>query len=290
MKNRLVFIFFLVQSVSMGQKIEYPSLGLAFSVPKDFYGEETAYGYSMVDNANHRYLVIKPHAAKSIDALERHLHQSQVKISGYTFHFNRSRENIGQDVFGKSFSAFPDQGQGVNLNGYAIIVMSDKGQGISVISLTPQSRPGASPKDLALSLYRSITFSTPERDEKLAEWTKKLENKYLIAISSHYIGYSTSEFSSGGDTQTEIWLCGNQLGHFKFRSSWSGSSSSGFTGYSTDSNEIYGEWSLFYNLQRKPVLRIMDDKGNVVQFVVYYDGQKLSLNGAKFSISDHRCQ
>ena len=287
MKSTLTLLFSLAVSVCLGQRIEYPSLGLAFSIPGGFYGEETVSGYSMVDNVNYRYLLIKPHGAKNMDAFDQYLDQSRLKIDDYTFYFNTPREHVDDKVFGKAFSAMGDKGY--NFNGYAIILMNDQGQGMSVIAMTPQTTPNVSPKNLAMSLYRSVSLSAPVRDEKLEKWTRDLQNKYLIGISSHYFGDSGSEFSSGGDTQSEIWLCGNGTGKYKFKSSWSGSSSTGFTGYSTSANEIYGQWSLFYNLQSKPVLRIMDDKGNVMQFLVYYDGRTLTLNGAKFSASNFTC-
>ncbi len=287
MKSILTFFFTLALSVCMSQKIEYPSLGVSFSVPIEFNGQETLYGYSMSDNINHRYMFIRPHGAKSIDVLDRHLNQSQIKMNGYTLYFNPSRERIDDQAFGKTFSATADQGY--NFNGYAIIIMRDKGQGMSVISATPQSAAGTSPKDLAMSLYNSISFSTPVRDEKLKMWSDNLKNKHLINISSHYSSDVASEFSTGGDTQTDIWLCDNHTGHYKFKSSWSGSSSTGFTGYSTSANEIHGEWNIFYNLQSQPVLRIMDKKGNVMQFLLYFDGRNLSLNGSRFSTGDYNC-
>ncbi len=274
-KVTCVFACLLLAFALSAQKtglIEYKELGLAFTIPQGWAGQESGEGFVMASNTEPGILMLLPHESNSLEALRQEA-AAGIQDESISLQAEGALKNIGSNGIGGVFSGMV---QGEKAKAYIIGLINPHGPGLTIIAITETGKYAARYEQLALALANSVRFSKSESAPAVQEWKKELMNKrlsYIYSSSSNTFGYT------GMSEKEEIWLCGQ--GYFQYKSNSSNSfDTSGAFGYSGGSQKGAGTWDVVQTNNGGAMIQLTFQNGTVKTYNIQgVKNQKLYLGG-----------
>lgn len=261
--------------------MDYPYLGIRFTIPAGWTGAESGEGYVMGSDTMSGLIFLMPHDVDDVEILKQEA-EAGLNEEGVSLQKSGTFDQIGQGGIGAEFEGYI---QGQAAKAYVAAVINPFGHGVSVVSATTREIYNEDYKNLAQKVAMSIKFSEPVEPPVTQEWREALKGAKLTYMNSNYSsggvsvgGYSTySSYSS----HTEIVLCTS--GRFTYYSSSSFSVDTGgaFAGNAGDKNGN-GNWEVTNNGAGEPLLKLHFNNGNIHSYKLTYEDEKTFLNDSRY--------
>ena len=259
--------------------VEYKELGLAFTIPQGWVGQETDEGFLMGHNTEPGFILLLPHEYNSLATLRQEAAQG-IEDEGVSLKLSGKLDSVGKNGVGGTFTGTL---QGQKAKAYIAGLINPHGQGLSIMAAVDSAKYADKHKQLALAVAKSVRFSKPEAPAAAQQWKNELMNKRLYYI------YSSSSRTGGytGMSETEeIWLCA--AGYFHYKSSSHNSfDSGGAFGHSSGNEKGAGTWNVVLNNNGGPMLQLTFQNGQVKNYDINgVQKGKLNLGGYKYFYSN----
>lgn len=285
-------LFVLCYQSAFSQKtgeVDYPYLGIKFTIPPDWKGAESGDGFLIVSDTQPGLIFLVAHEVNDLDILKQEA-EAGIQEEGVVLQKSSGFEEVGKGGVGAEFDGII---QGQQAKAYVVGVINPFGYGVSIIAATTKGMYTDAYKKLAQQIAMSIQFSEPIEAPVTQEWREALKGAKLTYMNSNYSsggvsvgGYSTySSYSS----HTEITLCPN--GNFSYFSSNSFSVDTGgaFAGSAGD-KDGQGSWEVTNNGTGEPVLNLLFNNGKTHSYQLSYKDKKTYLNDTRyFRTYDAKC-
>ncbi len=283
-------------SSAIGQStgsVSYKYLGIQFTVPNGWIGQEVEGGYLIGHNTEPGFAFLSTLEVSSMQELQTLAQQGMTDESGTYLQLSSQLENISQHAVGGEYQGTL---QGTVVRAYMIGVLNPQGSSVLILAATSPQQYSSIHKQLALELARSIVFSQAEIPPIALEWKQKLSDARLTYRDSHYSGASPTYNSDGSPTgsssyvgysQTiEIHLC--RQGFFKYRNKSRSSidAGGGTFGNTASGNAGDGRWEIVGDYQGNPVLKLLFNNGEVYEYSLAYQDNKTLLNGERYFVTN----
>ena len=262
-------------------KVSFPSLGVAFTIPSGWLGQEVESGYIMGSQSEAGLILILPHQTKTIDALQAEARQGIVDQNGTVLQLEGSIESMGSTGISATYVGTIERQPA---KAHVVSLINPYGTGATILATTTKDQYTDKYKQLALQVAKSIQFSKPVLPDAVKEWSETLKNARLTYMDSYFSsGASYGGYSTGGgySDKEEIDLCAQ--GYFNHSSSSSLSiDTGGAFGNSSGSSQGAGTWKVIANGQGQPVLQLEFYNGEIYEYVITYEDKKTYLNGKRY--------
>ncbi len=280
----LFAICILIQSANaqLSGPVDYPYLGVKFSIPQNWVGQESEEGILMGSNNEAGLMIMMPHTFQSIDQIKQ---EAELGITDEGLSLRRSGEfqAEGNNGIGAEFSGTV---QGEAAKAYLISLLNPNGGGVTMMAMTTTSVYSPQLVGRVRELSQSVVFSQPKQSDEVAEWKAYFSNKRLTYMNT----YSSTDYNGGysGYSDKKIMhLCGE--GYFKSSSSSNssfdtGGGAGGF-GYTHGQGKGAGTWKIVPNSQGKAILELTFYEGNVVEYQLEFTDDKTYLNGTRYFVT-----
>ncbi|MEM9858138.1 MAG: hypothetical protein AAF843_12310, partial [Bacteroidota bacterium] len=237
-----LFLFYQLTLAQQTGTVDYPYLGLKFTIPEGWLGQESEEAYLMGSNTVPGLIALIPHEAKTIQELEQQARLG-IQEEGIYLNISGKLQKFGAEGIGAEFSGTMD---GTQVKAYLIGVVNPFGNGLTVVATTDKANYTNTYKALAEEIISNLQFRAPEEPAKNKEWKEWLTGAKLVYMKSNYDsgpsygGYSTySSYSS----KSHILLCSNGQFSYYYSSSSSFDSGGGFGGTSSN-DDSQGTWKI----------------------------------------------
>ncbi len=288
---RAAFFFLLVAGAVQAQttgKVDFKHLGISFSVPDGWVGQEMAGGYLMGSHSEPGLIMLILHDITSMEAMRTNARQG-IRDEGVFLMPAGDLEGVGSRGVGGVYSGTLN---GQKVTSYIVGLVNPHGSGVTIMAATDPAKYSATYRKLALAVANSTQFYKAEKLPVVDEWKQALVNHRLTYMDSYYSsGSSYGGYSSGGgySTKVEIDLCAE--GHFKHSNHSSMSvDTGGAFGSSANSGSGSGQWSVVGGTGEQAVLVLNFHDGNQSRYNLNYRDKKTLLNGERwFRTEDAIC-
>lgn len=279
----LLALFFLLTPTraQLSGPMEYKSLGIRFTIPTGWVGQETEEGMVMGSNTEAGLILLLQHTYNSLEQIKQEADQGIIE-EGIQLRRSGEYRAEGSKGIGAEFSGII---QGENAKAYVIAVLNPSGGGVSVMAMTTAAVYSEQLVSRAQSLASSVAFFEPVISAEIKEWKAFLSDVRLTYMDSYsssgisdYEGYSSY---GGYSTETVISLC--KAGYFSLSSQSSTSvDTGGAFANSNGSNQGAGTWKVIGDAQGKPLLQLNGHDGTTYEYKLSYEDGKTYLNGSRY--------
>ncbi len=277
----LLGLNFAVYSQSTGE-IDYPYLGIKFTIPEGWKGQELEEGYIMGSDTEAGFIFLMTHESKNLEQLNAEARQGIYEEGGTQLQLNGELEPVGNAGVGGMFTGMLEYSQA---QAYIVAVINPFGTGVTVMAITDPQHYSERYESLAKEVAKNLKFALPKEIPVVKEWEQTLKGAKLTYMSSSSSsGYSSYGYSS---TTEEILLCSNGQFTYYYNSSIS-AGSSGVSGYSDNNDNGQGTWSVIGDGAEGAILQLDYNDGRQNQFQITYSEEKTYLNDSRyFRTYDH---
>jgi len=292
MKFFLLNFFILIMLSSLMQnlnaqstgKVEYKYLGISFTIPEGWVGQEVKGGYLIGHNSEPGFAFLSTAQANSLNEIRMQAQQGIVEAGGTNLQLQGQLESISANSLGGDFTGTLEN---TSVKAFLIGVINTQGSSVLVMAAATPELYSSIHKDLAVQLAKSLVFSKAEVPPVAAQWQEKFTNAKLTYMDSYYSsGSSYGGYSTGGgySMKREIHLCAQ--GYFKYTGSSSTSiDTGGAFGSSSGSTAGDGNWEIVGNQNGEAVLRLNYHNGDVYEYTLAYQDNKTLLNGERYYVT-----
>ena len=270
-------------------RIDYPYLGIQFSVPSGWQGGESEEAYLMGSNTEPGLLAIFVNDAQTPADLKA---ETDNGIIDDDLQLARSSDfvQVGAQGLGAQFSGYAD---GQAARAFIIGLINPFGQGLTIAAITSKEQYSGRYQELALALANSVAFAAPKESEKTKEWRDWLKGRRLTYM---YSSYSTdgSYYDASGQTYgayssmsrtVKIDLCSD--GSFAYYSSSQSSFDNvgGFGGYASG-DDTRGRWQAATLADGETTLVLDFASGESTEYDLSYADSKVYLDDTRYFGTD----
>ncbi len=292
--TRLTLTLFIALAFSFGSpiaqqtgQIDYPQLGLSFTIPDGWVGQEAEGLYLMGHNSIPGFIFVIPH--------EQSLTTAQMQAEAAAGLFLGAGSQLAPtgsvDVIGRGRVGGEFQGsiEYSPAQAYIIGLENVHGNGLTVIALTsPQAFETARYRGFAEAVANSVQFSAIETTTTaepsgaargtLEDWRYQLGGTKLTFMESYYSG---SDMGGGYNMESEIHLC--QAGYFLYydQSVMSAGNASSNV-YSGGNSRGHGNWEVIEQAGTFYLILNFQDGNRHEYELAWGEDSKLFLNGTRF--------
>ncbi|NND08382.1 MAG: hypothetical protein HKN87_18540 [Saprospiraceae bacterium] len=286
MRNYITFIVILILTLpallaqETGSK-SFPSLGIAFTIPNGWVGQETESGYLMGSHTVPGLLMVLPHQTQTLDQLKQEAEQGLVDNEGTSLILDGSVTEFGNAGLQAAFTGTLG---GQSAKAFVTSLLNKGGTGVTIMAATAPNEFTDAHKTLVGQLAQTVQFSEVVKPKADGEWSEKLKNARLTYMNSYYSsGASYGGYSTGGGYSDKevIDLCAQGYFLHSSTSSMSFDTGGGF-GSSHDGSKGAGSWTVINNSDHQPVLQLTFHNGDIHEYVITTEGSKTFLNGARY--------
>jgi len=285
MKYTIIVLVLLISTTSTFSQqtgeISYPNLGLKFSVPDGWLGQESEIGFVMGSNTIAGLALVMTNEVKTLDDMRNEAAIGIVDENGTSLKPSGSLTIIGQNAIGGIFEGTLEWQPA---RAYVIGMVNPQGYGITIVTVTSSSAYSSVHEEVSKSIARSTVFSKIEFVDQSGQWKESLSNARLTYMNSNYSTDINSDGSLGGSGYSDkviIDLCGQ--GHFNYSSnSTSSFDTTGGSLYGTGGDQGAGSWEVVNNPIGQPILRLNFRNGEVSEFLLELIDSKTYLNGSRY--------
>jgi hypothetical protein len=273
-------------------EISYPSLGIAFTIPDGWVGQEVEGGYLIGHQTHPGFALMMVSDVNSLEELKAEAKKGINESSGTQLNLKGELEQIGSTALGGVFEGTLEFQP---VTSYIIGVVNSYGSGVSIITAASPDLYSETHKNLAQELALSLSFSKPETPTApppsaataSVNWKERFSNAKLTYMDSYYSsGSSYGGYSTGGgySTSREIHLCSE--GYFRYKSSdYMSVDTGGAFGSSSGGNTGDGSWQITYDSQGNPFLVLKFRTGETYEYSLTYEDKKTYLNGDRYFVT-----
>ncbi len=274
-------------------RINYPYLGIQFTIPQDWQGAQNDDIFLMGSNREPGLLGIMLNEAKSPNELKK---EADKGIIDESTQLMRSGEfiQIGPQGLGAEFEGYVD---GQKAKAFLVGLINPYGQSITIAALTSVELYSQRYQSLAVEIAESVAFAIPKESQITKQWRQSLKGRRLSYRYSSYSsgadyydesGQTYGSYSSVSQT-TNIDLCSDNT-FFYYSSNQSSFDSVGGFGGGGASNDTNGSWEVLTLADGKSMLKLQFQNGNTDEYDLTYDDGKTFLDSDRyFRIESPRC-
>ena len=287
LKYSALFIGFILISISLnGQQtgtVKYEQLGVSFSIPNGWVGQETGEVFIMGSNEVPGLIILIPHdQVYSLDDLYNQASQG-LSLEGGTTLKPIQKIRTSNDIVMGSFQGTIEYSPA---KAFIIGKVNPHGNGVTIVATTtPELYKEQIYEELAMEVSNSFQFSAVELNKAVAETkTSSIEDwKYQLGGTrlTYMESYNSGGVDGGGyNMETEIHLCTE--GFFKYKDQ-SFMSAGGFnrTAVSSHNTRGHGNWEIKQSGVTQLILSFHD--GTTKYFdLEWREDTKLFMNGYRY--------
>ncbi len=264
--------------------VEYKYLGIRFSIPEGWIGQENEAGYLVGSYTLPGFALLTTHPSTTIEQLREQARQGIYDQNGTMLTLTGEPETLGQNILGGEFEGSLE---GQPVKAYLAGVLNPHGNGVTILAAASPGEYSSIHKNLAINLANSLEFSQPEIPPVVEEWKQALQNAKLTYRDSYFSSGSGVDvggtiYSSGGgySNKEEIHLCAQ--GYFKYNNASRVSIDQGAFGSSKSTDLGAGTWSVEGNAQGGATLRLNFYAGEIYEYTLDYQNNQTLLNGKRY--------
>lgn len=278
------FAIIVAPIVSMAQitgQVNYDKLGISFTIPTGWAGQESGDVLVMGSNSIAGMLLMTSHAYTKQELIQ----EAKAGIdegNGTQFFLSGALDVADRYVAG----TFTGTAEWSPAKAYIMGVPNPYGgPGVTIMAMTTPEAFSSAHKKACMDIYQSLSFKKVDRSSELQEWKDWLGDSRLTYMDS----YSSSSYGSGGlsggySSQRKIDLCAK--GYFSDYSyndmSISGTNASGYN-YSNDSGS--GTWDIKMGSSGDFLLILKYSNGEISEYTMQYEDSKFYLNGNRYFVT-----
>jgi len=286
---RLLILFFLSTVISnlQGQESglkEFPTLGISFSIPEGWVGQENETGYMMGSYTEPGILLAMTHETTNLTQLKTEAAAGVADQQGTQLHLAGEVTSFGTGGIEANYEGTISWQPA---RAFAVSLINTQGSGVTLIYMSTKEMFKDEALDLVRSTARTFKFEKVKvqpinnpGDPSNTNWNAKFQNAKLTYMNSYYSsGGSYGGYSTGGGYSDKeiIDLCSQ--GYFKFYSSSSMSMDTGGAFANSNSRDKgAGSWKIV----NKNILQLSFHNGETKQYVLTSEEGKTMLNGYRY--------
>lgn len=269
-----------LQAKLLSGPVDYPALGVRFTIPEGWVAQETEAGLVLGSNTEPGLMLVSQHAYRSLNEIQQ-AGDEGINDSSLSLRRKGDYRSIDEQSVGALFTGVYD---GQPAQAYAIGVLNPHGAGVSLLALTSESAYSKKFEERAWSLANSFEFDKPDNTAEIKDWREFLSDVRLTHMdSSSSSGASVDGYStySGHSSTSILHLC--RGGHYRYGSSSSFSVDAG-SGYAYGGGDEQGNgiWEVVGDAHGQPYLRLTSNDGDVYELQLQYEEDKTFLNGTRY--------
>ncbi len=269
----LCTIFIVSWTLYAQQPVEYPSLGLSFSIPNGWVGQEYGDGYLIAHETIPGFVIISTHEANDLATLIKEAQIGLADDNGTNLKATSSPTSFKTNGVACEYAGTMEW---TPAKAYAIGLLSPNSGGIVILGASTEELFSETHISVVKEIANSVKFTKIIKPQPADQWNEMLQNVRLTYMSS----YSSNTYGGGGYSQkTTIDLCGE-----------------GFFNYKDDDVNSFGQYAGAYSQQRgggtwqlepgrsadTPVLKLTFYNGEVYSYDLSMSEGKLLLNGYRY--------
>ncbi|MCB0630958.1 MAG: hypothetical protein R2824_29215 [Saprospiraceae bacterium] len=284
MKNSITLLALLISTSLFGQatgKVEYKHLGVSFTIPDGWMGQEAEMGYLIASNNIPGLILLMPHDQPyTVEQLKTQAQAGLNEGNGTNLQMSGAISELTSNAVGAEFNGTLEWQPA---KAYIIGMSNPHGYGLSIMAITTSDKYNDSYPGYAKAVMKSVQFSQPESKEDIGEWKEWMKGVKLTYMESY------SSISPGVDGMTgggysfskEIDLC--SAGYFiYYGSSNISTGSDNSSAYSNSKDSGNGSWDIRVGPDGNPVLVLSFNTGETASYTLTYKDKKLYLNGTRY--------
>ncbi|WP_194775110.1 hypothetical protein [Pararhodonellum marinum] len=260
----------------MTGKVIRENLGLEFTIPEGWMGQETDEAIILGSNQVAGFVYLTLHEHETMADIQQELRQGF--SDGTTTHMMPTGvfEDFDLNMVGVTFEGTME---GQAAKAFVVAILNPEGYGISMMAATEANLYNTDYESVAKTIARSFRFKKMESEGEIAAWKQKLSNQALNYISSYSSG------SSGGTSaESKIDLCPNGLFTFRSTSQLSVDVGGAF-GSSSSQDGGTGTWEIVSNKRGGAKLMMFFDDGRAWEYELTSNDQGHTfLNGRRYFV------
>lgn len=284
----LLFCIFSLSAQQTG-KITFDQLGIAFTIPTGWVGQEGDGMYLLGSNSVPGLVLLLPQDYPDLNTLKRELQAGYADQMGSNLQLSGGLEALDATAYGGVYQGYLE---GAPARGYVIGVLNPKGAEVIILAITTTQAYSQAQVQAAKAVRNSLEFFAPNvaaapaapgnSAGSPAEWTQLLGGTKLTYMES----YSSSSYTDGGisggySIEKTFDLCVE--GYFKHSGSDNMSLGGDYSsGYSSSNSRGSGQWKVVSNAQGQAILRFEFYNGTVWEYVLSMQDKKLFLNNHRY--------
>lgn len=271
----LVGIFHFQASLAQQTgKVNYEQLGISFTIPTGWAGQETNDIYLITSQTKAGAILLSIEDYTSQDQMKTDMEAGYREEGGTDLKPSSPISQAGNNTLGIEYTGMLE---GQSAKAYVTGTINPYGQDVFIMAVTTADIYSDEYKQLAIDLKKSLVFAKPEATPASEDWKTLLSGVKLTYMDS----YSSNSYSAGGvsggySTENVFDLCSQ--GFFIYYGSDNmtvgGSASSG---YSSSSGRGSGQWEVAGN-----TLRLKFQNGKIWEYELSLEEGKTYLNGKRY--------
>ncbi|GAB5553477.1 MAG: hypothetical protein Sapg2KO_30680 [Saprospiraceae bacterium] len=279
----LCLLFFASLSVNAQQtgKVDYKVLGINFTIPNGWVGQEGEGMFVMGSNTIPGVILMTTNEATTMEQMKQEARVGIVDQAGTNLQLSGDFDAVGTNGIGAEFLGTLEFQAA---KAYVIGLLNPFGQGVTIMAVTLKDKYTNDHKSAAITLAKSLQFKKPAYGPIAEQWKKDLNGVRLTYMSSYSsVDYSNPNYTSGGGYSTKkvIDLC--PQGYFTYNGSHSMNiDASGSTASSNGTGKGAGTWKVIANTSGQAVLQLNYYDGAVSEYVLTTEDGKTMLDGTRY--------
>lgn len=260
-------------------KIEYKQLGISFTVPDGWVGQEGEGVFLIASQTEPGFILVTTHGHKTLDAIKAEARQGIQDANGTNLQLEGDLETLSKTAVAGNYNGTVEW-QAARC--YAVGMLNPHGYGVSILAVAATNIFSDKYKQLALKVKNSVKFAKPEIGPEVEKWKNLLSGVKLTYMES----YSSNSYTDGGvsggySINKELDLCSQ--GYFLYYGSSNVSLGSDVSSaYNSSNKGGHGEWEIAQNASGGPILRLNFYNGEVWEYNLSLIDEKVHLNGSRY--------
>lgn len=271
----LISLFTHITKAQKTGEIKYPTLGISFTIPQGWLGQEIETGFIMGSNITPGFIIMSTHNHKDLTSIKTESLLGITDNQGTSMKLTGNIEKLQQNTIGASYTGLI---AGESAKAYIIGMFNPYGLGITIMIATNTKNYTNKHIDIGLQLAKSVHFYKPETastsysSTENSKWSETLKNCRLTHIES----YNTN--GGGYGRKIKIDLCAQ--GYFNHSSY----SSMNLDNVGMGSNKKgTGSWNVYINSDQQNILQLNFYNGEVYEFELTTNQEdETYLNGDRY--------
>ncbi|MEL6922815.1 MAG: hypothetical protein AAFO94_02125 [Bacteroidota bacterium] len=280
MKNLCLLLFAFLPIAIFGQtlsgNVDYPELGISFTIPTGWVGQESENAVIMGSNTVAGYLIIMTNGAANLQQL---IQEAKMGLNdqGVSLQLQGEVKTVSQTQIEATYQGSFNY---ETAKCFGTAKIDGKGKGVTVLALTSVEAFGESQINAARQLMRSVRFTQAKASQLSVAWQQKIGGRRLVYMNTSG-GSDYGGGYSGSSTRINIDLCTSGRFNYYFNSQSSFDSSGGF-GYAHGNDSNTGTWKVMSS-QSGSALILSYDNGEVSEFSLSENAEgHLLLNNTRY--------
>ena len=262
-------------------KVSYPTLGISFTLPDGWVGQETDEGMLVGHQTIAGLILLSTHEYTTLDELRNEATTGLQDGSGTSLNLAGPSRTLNDRTIEAHYTGTL---QWQPAKAMALAVLNRQGSGVLMIAIATQQVYGDPLEKALRQIHTSLQFTKPDVGSLIAQWQNTLRGTRLTYMDSYTSGSSYDGGIGGGySSEARIDLC--PQGYFQYSSnSTVGVGGSGVSGYAGGRDQGAGTWEIQVR-QGTPTLILQFYNQEEYSYALAYDGDKLLLNGKRYFIT-----